>query len=94
VTGTYYQRVQWRHDMNEDPVVLWSHVVDGREVRRVDEFVDGRLAWADAEHESDSTGLSEVEMPSPQEIGADPQFTADVVGAREFEPVWERARRA
>jgi hypothetical protein len=94
VAKTYFQRVRWRHDRNDDPVVLWSHVVDGWEVRRVDEFVDGRLAWADAEHESDSTGLSEVEMPSPQGIGADPQFTADVVGARVFERVWEQARRA
>lgn len=50
--SSYYQRVQWLHDRPEDPAVLWAHVVDGWEVRKIDEFADGRLAWADVEHES------------------------------------------
>ncbi|MPZ85325.1 MAG: hypothetical protein GEV28_35040 [Actinophytocola sp.] len=49
---SYFQRVQWLHDNAEDPVLLWAHVVDGWEVRKVDEFADGRLEWADDEQES------------------------------------------
>lgn len=90
---TYVQRVQWRHDGNDDPVVLWAHVVDGWEVRKVDEFADGHLVRADAEHESGATRLSEVPMPGVQEIGRDPQFVVEVLDASTFERVWERAGR-
>lgn len=66
-----------------------SHVVDGWEVRKVDEFADGRLVRADREHESGSTRLSEAPVPSAEEIGGDPQF---VVGKAAFESVWTQAR--
>lgn len=88
----YFQRVRWDHDDAEDPVVLWSHIVDGWEVRKVDEFADGRLAWADDQHETDTTGLGQVPIPRPDEIAADPQFTVAVVDAADFERVWRRAR--
>lgn len=90
--GDYFQRVQWWHEGGDDPVFLWAHVVDGREVRKVDEFADGHLVWADGEHESGSTRLSEVPMPSVQEIGDDPQFVVEIVDASAFEQVWQRAR--
>lgn len=73
-------------------MVLWAHVVDGWEVRKVDEFADGSLAWADAEHESDSTGLGTVLAPAPEEIGADPQFLVKLVTREAFDRVWQRAR--
>lgn len=92
MTSGYFQRVRWLHDNAEDPVVLWAHVVDGWEVRKVDEFADGRLAWADGEHESDSTGLGTVPVPAPEEIAADPQFVVEVVQQAAFELVWQRAR--
>ncbi|MGM7421057.1 DUF6881 domain-containing protein [Cellulosimicrobium sp. CpK407] len=89
----YFQRVQWRHDDAEDPIVLWAHVVDGWEVRKVDEFADGRLAWADGEHESGSTRLGVVPVPPPEEIAIDTQFVVEVVDELVFERVWLRARR-
>lgn len=92
MTIGYFQRVQWLHDNPEDPVVLWAHVVDGWEVRKVDEFADGRLAWADGEHESDSTGLGTVPVPAPEEIATDPQFVVEVVDREAFDRVWQRAR--
>jgi hypothetical protein len=91
VTSDYYQRVQWRHVGGGDPVVLWAHIVDGREVRKVDEFADGHLVWADEGHESGSTRLSEVPMPTAREIDGDPQFVIEIVDATAFERVWQRA---
>lgn len=88
----YFQRVRWHHDCPEDPVVLWSHIVDGWEVRKVDELADGRLAWADDEHETETTGLGQVPIPPPDEIAADPEFTVALVDAEAFEQVWRRAR--
>ncbi|MEV0950722.1 hypothetical protein [Promicromonospora sp. NPDC050249] len=92
MTNSYFQRVQWLHDDPEDPVVLWAHVVDGWEVRKVDEFPDGSLAWADGEHESDSTGLGTVPVPAPEEIESDPQFLVELVTREVFDRVWQRAR--
>ena len=91
--SSYFQRVQWRHDNAEDPVVLWVHVVDGWEVRKIDELADGRLAWADGEHESGSTRLGAVPLPPPEDIASDPQFVVEVVDELAFERVWLRARR-
>lgn len=92
MTSSYFQRVQWLQDNPEYPVVLWAHVVDGWEVRKVDEFADGSLAWADGDHESDSTGLGTVPVPAPEEIGADPQFLVELVTREAFDRVWQRAR--
>jgi hypothetical protein len=92
MTSSYFQRVQWLHDDPEDPVVLWAHVIDGWEVRKVDEFADGTLAWADGEHESDSTGLGTVPVPAPEDIGADPQFLVELVTGEAFDRAWQRAR--
>lgn len=91
MTSSYFQHVRWLHDDPEDPVVLWAYVVDGWEVRKVDEFADGRLAWADDQHESDSTGLGTVPVPAPDEIGADPQFLVELVTSEAFDRVWQRA---
>lgn len=48
VTISCFQRVPWQSDDPGDPVVLWSHVLDGWERRKVDEFADGRLVVAHA----------------------------------------------
>ncbi|MFD2794362.1 DUF6881 domain-containing protein [Promicromonospora vindobonensis] len=92
MTIGYFQRVQWLHDSPEYPVVLWAHVVDGWEVRKVDQFADGRLAWADDEHESGSTGLGTVPVPAPEEIGANPEFVIEVVDREAFDRIWQLAR--
>lgn len=92
VMGSYFQRVHWLHDNSEDPVILWAHVVDGWEVRKVDEFADGRVAWADDTHEDETTGLGKVPVPRPEAIAIDPQFVVDIVERSDFERVWLQAR--
>ena len=94
MTERYYQQVRWIHDAVDDPVVLWAHVVGCREVRKVDEFADGRLVWADERTESGGTWLSLSPMPTPEELAADPQFVFEVIPADVFERVRRRARRA
>ncbi|SDS71852.1 hypothetical protein [Jiangella sp. DSM 45060] len=91
MTIDYFQRVRWTHANPEDPVVLWAHVVDGWEARKVDEFADGRLVRADAEHETAGTRLGTAPVPRPDEIAADPQFVVEVVDRAAFESVWRRA---
>ena len=51
-----YQRVIWRHEFENEPTLLWSEIGDdGFETRKVDEYRDGRLDYAD---ENTSTGTT------------------------------------
>lgn len=92
MTSEYFQRVRWIHGSDTDPVVLWAHVVGGWEARKVDEFADGSLTWADEDHESESTSLGVIPVPLPAEIAKDPQFVVALVEQSEFEAVWHSAR--
>lgn len=88
----YYQCVRWlRHDPDE-PARLWAEVVDGWEMRKVDELADGRLTWADDEHDAGGTRLGTVPVPAPEEIALNPQFVVELVDREAFESVWRRAR--
>jgi hypothetical protein len=87
-----YITVTWLHENLIDPAELFSELDDSRyEVRKVEVFPDGRLGYADSEHESWATGLSIEALPSIGEISADPQFVARVIIASEFEQIWDRA---
>lgn len=72
--------------------MLWSQITDQWEVRKVDEFADGRLVWADNEHEAGSTRLGTAPVPPIEEIADDPQFVAELIDESDFERVWARAR--
>jgi len=91
-----YQRVDWRHNLADEPVRLFSEIDDdGWEQRKVEEFRDRRLTWAGAAAGTDPTAetvLSETRLPSLDEINRDLQFHAEDISAEEFEAVWRRAR--
>ncbi len=86
-------RVRWFHNSVEDPVVLYSEIDDERwEIRKVDEYVDGRRDLAGTGIETGSTFLAEDQTPSIEEINSDPQFEAVEITAEEFEAVWDQAK--
>jgi hypothetical protein len=87
-----YQRVLWRHDFTDEPTVLWSEIGDdGFETRKVDEYRDGRLDYADENISSGTTRLGDQPMPTLDEINADEGFTAAPISPSDFEHVWQRA---
>jgi hypothetical protein len=89
-----YQRVVWHHDLDDEPVVLWSEIGDdGYERRKVDVYRDGRLDYADESASTGTTVLGDQKMPSPAEINADDGFTATAVTRWEFDAVWRQATR-
>lgn len=88
----WYLRVEWLHDLSEEPVEIYSEVGDdGCEVRKVEVFRDGRLQYADEHLEAAGTILSEVPVGSVDEIAAQKEFQARVITEREFEKVWAQA---
>lgn len=50
-----YQKVLWHHELADEPVVLYSKIDAGFEVREVEVCRDGRLDYADG---SASTGTA------------------------------------
>jgi hypothetical protein len=86
-----YQKVEWHHDRAGDPVVLYSEIDSGFEVRKVEVYRDGRRDYADRSHSTGVTILGEKMMPDVDEINQDPEFSATVIAAEEFERVWQRA---
>src|SRR5512139_3384469 len=89
-----YQRVAWLHDFLTEPVLLYAEIDrEGWERRKVDRFRDGRLAWADEDHDSPDTGtfLSVEPMPDLNEINADREFDGVEISSAEFEAVWVEA---
>ena len=83
-----YLRVEWHHAFNDEPVLMLSEVENGREVRKVEKFRDGRTQFAGPRGATGDTALSEDLVPLPEEIAQDPQFSAEQASADEFESEW------
>ena len=88
-----YQKVLWHHDHPDEPVMLYSEIDSGFEVRKVEVYRDGRHDHADGSHSTGTTMLGEQLMPDVDEINQDPEFSAVTITAEEFERVWQRAVR-
>jgi hypothetical protein len=87
-----YIHVIWHHDFPDDPIGYYSEVGEDRwEVRRVQEYRDGRLEWADETHETDTTGLGEIEI-NLDEIRSQAEFELEIIDKATFEEMWDRAR--
>lgn len=89
MSAVWYLRVVWTHDHADDPVDIVSEIgPDGYETRKVERFRDGRLGWADEDHEVGGTGLGTVAVPPLEEINAQAELRATRIDAAEFERLW------
>lgn len=87
-----YQVVQWLHEIDDEPVLIYSEVDRGGcEVRKVEEYRSGRLDVAGDGIETGSTLLSETHLPTVEEIDTMDEFSAKEISAAQFEAVWRRA---
>ena len=88
-----YQVCEWRHDLEDEPIRIWSEIdTDGWEIRKVEIYRDGLVDIAtfvdDVLFETGSSGLSAAPVPDVAEINCDPQFSATPRTAAEFEAIW------
>lgn len=88
-----YLRVTWHHELADEPVTLLSEIIDGIEVRKVEIYRDGRLDFADEDHATGTTQLSETLMPSVEEIAVQDEFTPEAIDSETFEHAWGEATR-
>lgn len=86
-----YLKVTWHHDFDDEPILLLSEIENGREVRKVEKFRDGRAQYAGPEGSTGDAMLSETLMPLPEEIEQDPQFSLEPISADDFDLEWQAA---
>lgn len=86
-------RVLWHHTIPDEPVVLFSEILDGWEVRKAEVCADGRMDAAGEMVQTGSAFLSETPLPPIAEIASDEQFTPAEIIRDDFEAVWVRALR-
>ncbi len=90
-----YIRVEWRHDDQDEPVMLLSELDDeSYETRKIELFRDGRGGFADASESLPPTQLGLVPVPELREIAIFPEFRPEEITKAEFERAWESARAA
>ena len=88
-----YLHVTWRHTNADDPVELFSELDEQSwEVRKVEVFPDGRVAFASATETTETTRLGLEPVPALDQIARDPQFVPEEISKAEFEHVWDSAR--
>jgi hypothetical protein len=95
VMSPTYVRLEWIHDHEDEPDLIYSELDDERyETRKIEVFKDGRMVKVSEDHpESGSTGLAVLPIPSIEETNAisEEQFHAAEISAAEFEDLWKSA---
>lgn len=92
--GRRYIDVRCNYDLGGDP---YRYPVeadeDGRELRRIEHFEDGRIAYTDT-GTSCGAVLADLPIPPLEAIVADPVFQAWYILREAFEEQWARAIEA
>jgi hypothetical protein len=88
----HYIKVDWIHGIAHEPTELYSELdANRREIRKVEVLREGTASYASSEASAGSSRLSELPIPTLQEIAHDPQFLPKEITAEEFESIWRRA---
>ncbi len=87
-----YIKVQWIHDFEDEPILLYSELDSMRnEVRKVEVYKNNELGYACENKSVNGTFLSKTEIPSLEDINLDVQFEACEIDKEYFELIWHKA---
>jgi hypothetical protein len=87
-----YWKIYWHHDSPDEPVAIYSEIdPDDYESRRVEEFRNGRVGWADKKGEHGGTSLAYIKFEDIEAVREQPEFSAFAISEGEFEGAWQRA---
>ncbi|MFA8019592.1 DUF6881 domain-containing protein [Bremerella cremea] len=82
-------KVEWLHSNDQYPILLFSELDEDRmEIRKVEQYRDGNVGFADHERATGDTQLSIEPLPSIEHISSDPEFLPTRITHQEFEEVW------
>lgn len=84
--------IRWLHDFDDEPVLIYSEIdAEGYEIRKVEQYENGRLDVADAVTQTGSTVLAESPLPSLEAINAEVEFEGRAISQAEFDEIWRKA---
>lgn len=84
-----YIKVQWIHDFEDEPILLYSELDSmWNEVRKVEVYKNNELGYACENKSVNGTFLSKTEIPSLEDINLDVQFDACEIDKEYFELIW------
>ena len=87
-----YIKVQWIHDFQDEPILLYSELDSNKnEIRKVEVYKNGKLGCAFENKSVNGTFLSKTEIPSLEDINSDVQFDACEIDKEYFESIWIKA---
>jgi hypothetical protein len=87
-----YIKVKWEHNVPDDPVIIYSEIDDQQwEHRKVEMFSDGKIGYADEEHESGGSLLGLEPWPDLEQLGSEEEFEITEITRSEFESIWSKA---
>ena len=84
-----YIQLEWFHDMDTEPYIIYSEINDQRyEVRKVEVFKNGIIRYREEISDSEIE-LADIQFPEDlNEINQDKQFHAMYIEKKEFERIW------
>ncbi len=90
IPSNWWQHVVWHHSVAEDPVDLYSEIVDGWEKRKIEVYADGHAGFAEPGRNSLGTLLAEDIMPDMEMINAQAEFSGRYITREVFEQLWAK----
>lgn len=88
--GLMYLKVDWHHELVDEPVSIFMELDHERwELRKVEVYASGSMTYADLNHGTSGLKLSDEPIPPMEEMMS--EFTPKVIDAAEFERVWSSA---
>jgi hypothetical protein len=84
-----YIKVQWIHNFDGEPILLYSELDNARlKIRKIEIFRDQSIGWAGNGESQGNTHLGKVPVPRIEEIASDPQFKPELISVEIFNQVW------
>ncbi len=84
-----YYKVDWLHDHDDMPVVIYGELTDDCwETRKVEVFRDQSTGFASKAEATGPTMLAIEPWPAIEVIALDPQFRPESISQEVFEAVW------
>ncbi len=88
-----YERLEWIHDFEDEPCVIYSELDDERyETRKIEVYKDGRMVKvSEKQPECGSTGLAVQPIPSIEETNpiTEEKSRAEEISVAEFADLWK-----
>lgn len=86
-----YLKVQWLHDFEDEPVLIFSEIDGSRETRKIEIYRSGKAGIASAHMSTRGALLAIGSFPTIQEIAKQDEFRVEEIDQETFDIEWTNA---